>query len=55
VNDCVATALTPGSAHGTALPTLNHRLCTATPSSPVAGSSATIEYVMVHLRTGVAG
>ena len=28
----------------------NQRLCTATPSSPVAGSSATIEYVMAHLR-----
>src|SRR5215471_9270027 len=46
MNDWVATAPTPGSTHGTPPPTLNQRLWTATPSSPVAGSSATIEYVM---------
>ncbi len=49
VYDWVATAPTPGSTHGTPLPTLNQRLWTATPSSPVFGSRATIEYVMGHL------
>src|SRR6185312_9982622 len=41
----VATAPTPGSAHGTIGPTENQCDWTATPSSPVAGSRATIEYV----------
>src|SRR4029077_5549932 len=45
VNDCVAIAPTPGRAHGTAAPVLNACDCTATPSSPVEGSRATIEYV----------
>ncbi len=43
MNDCVATAPTPASAHDTFEPTENQWLCTATPSSPVAGSRATIE------------
>ena len=55
VNDWVATAPTPGSTHGTLLPTPNQRLCTAAPSSPVAGSKATIEYVMGHLGNGSGG
>ena len=42
----VATAPTPGSAHGTIGPTENQCDWTATPSSPVAGSRATTEYVM---------
>ena len=50
-NDCVATAPTPASAQGTTEPTENQWLCTATPSSPVAGSRATIEYVATG-RTG---
>ena len=41
--DCVATAPTPGRAHDTTLPTENQCDCTATPSSPLAGSRATIE------------
>ena len=45
MNDCVATAPTPASAQETFEPTENQWLCTATPSSPVAGSRATIEYV----------
>src|SRR5207237_8598201 len=44
-NDCVATAPTPASTHGTIGPTLNQCDCTATPSSPVAGSRATMEKV----------
>ncbi len=43
MNDWVATAPTPGSAQATTLPTLNQCDCTATPSSPVAESRATIE------------
>ena len=39
----VATAPTPGRAQGTIGPTENQCDCTATPSSPVAGSRATIE------------
>jgi hypothetical protein len=39
----VATAPTPGSAHGTTLPTENQCDCTATPISPVTESNATIE------------
>jgi hypothetical protein len=41
--DCVATAPTPGRAHGHIEPTQNQCDCTATPSSPDAGSKATIE------------
>src|SRR3954447_2000233 len=44
--DCVATAPTPGRAHGHRAPTENQCDCTAAPSSPVAGSRATIEYVI---------
>ena len=43
MNDCVATAPTPASAHGTWEPTENQCDWTATPSSPVAASRATIE------------
>ena len=42
-NACVATAPTPALAHGTSEPTANMQDATATPSSPVAGSRATIE------------
>jgi hypothetical protein len=42
---CVATAPTPGSAHGTAAPAPNARDWTPTPSSLVAGSHAMIEKV----------
>ena len=41
--DCVATAPTPGPPTGTSEPTENQCDWTATPSSPVAGSRATIE------------
>ena len=41
--DCVATAPTPARAQVTTEPTENQCDCTATPSSPVAGSRATIE------------
>src|SRR5688500_20091383 len=44
-NDWVATAPTPASAKATIAPTPNQWDWTATPSSPVAGSRATIEYV----------
>ena len=43
VKDCVATAPTPASAQGTVEPTENQCDCTATPSSPVSGSRATME------------
>jgi hypothetical protein len=43
MNDCVATAPTPASAHATDEPTENQCDCTATPISPVAGSRATME------------
>ncbi len=43
MNDCVATAPTPASAHVTPDPTENACDWTATPISPVAGSRATIE------------
>jgi len=43
----VATAPTPARAHGTLAPAANMAVCTATPSSPVCGSRATIEYVTV--------
>src|SRR5262245_12443034 len=43
--DCVATAPMPGRAQDTIDPTENQCDWTATPSSPVAGSRATIEYV----------
>src|SRR5678815_3701121 len=54
-NDWVATAPTPASAQVTTEPTENQCDCTATPSSPVAGSRATIEKVCTavsytHLR-----
>jgi hypothetical protein len=52
MNDCVATAPTPGSAQATELPTLNQCDCTATPIWPVAESTATIEYVCAGRRTG---
>jgi hypothetical protein len=42
-NDCVATAPTAASPQGTTRPTENQSLCTATPSSPVRGSLATME------------
>ena len=42
-NDWVATAPTPAEAHGTTAPTARNLDCTATPRSPVAGSSATME------------
>jgi hypothetical protein len=42
---CVATAPAPASAQGTTLPTLKNREATATPTSPVTGSRATIENV----------
>ncbi len=45
MNDCVATAPTPASAHVTFEPTANQCDWTATPISPVAGSRATIENV----------
>ena len=41
--DWVATAPTPGRAHVQSEPTENQCDCTAAPTSPVAGSSATIE------------
>ena len=41
--DWVATAPTPAWAQGTSWPTLNQWDCTATPSSPVTGSRATME------------
>src|SRR3954467_11031625 len=43
--DCVATAPTPGRSHGTTEPTENQCDWTATPSSSVSGSRATMEYV----------
>ena len=43
VKPWVATAPTPASAHGTSAPIENQWDWTATPSSPVAGSRATIE------------
>jgi hypothetical protein len=46
----VATAPTPARAHGTIEPTANMHVCTATPRAPVAGSRATMEYVIAHLR-----
>src|SRR5579885_1692230 len=42
---CVATAPMPARAQGTTAPTAMNLLCTATPSSPVAVSHATIENV----------
>src|SRR5205085_12265270 len=45
MKDCVATAPTPASAQATFEPTENQCDCTATPSSPVCGSRATIEKV----------
>src|SRR5208282_2661666 len=45
MNDCVAIAPTPASAHVTSAPTANQCDCTATPRSPVCGSRATIENV----------
>src|SRR4029453_14450622 len=53
MNDCVATAPTPASIQGTRGPTLNQCDCTATPSSPVAGSRATIEKVWTGRRAAV--
>src|SRR5579871_3094685 len=44
---CVATAPTPARAHGTIDPTAGMHVWTATPSSPVCGSRATMEYVML--------
>ena len=45
LGDWVATAPTPGSSHGTSETTEKACDCTATPSSPVEGSRATIEKV----------
>src|SRR5574341_521199 len=42
---CVATAPTPARTHGTPFPTHATRVVTATPTSPVAGSTAAIENV----------
>jgi hypothetical protein len=42
---CVATAPTPARAQGTTAPTQKYFDCTATPTSPVTVSTATIEYV----------
>ncbi len=42
---CVATAPTPARTHGTPLPTHGTRVVTATPTSPVRGSTAAIENV----------
>src|SRR4029077_16836113 len=50
MNDCVATAPTPASAHGTSPPTANQCDCTATPISPVVGSKATMEKVWTGRR-----
>ena len=50
---CVATAPTPARAQGTIGPTENQCDCTATPSSPVRGSRATIEYVPWRPRVAV--
>src|SRR4051794_19791745 len=47
--DCVATAPTPARAHETTEPTENQCDWTATPSSPVAGSRATMEYVPLRI------
>src|SRR5580765_1509364 len=52
MNDWVATAPTPASAHDTPEPTENACDWTATPMSPVAGSRATIEKVWTG-RSGV--
>ena len=49
-NDCVATAPTPGSAKGTMAPTAGQAVKTATPSSPVSESRATIDAVMASLN-----
>ena len=46
MNDCVATAPTPGSAHAQAAPVPNAHDWTATPTSPASESQATIEYVI---------
>src|SRR5262245_3581920 len=54
VNDCVATAPTPASAHTTCAPTENQCDCTATPSSPVVESRATMEYVCTGRATSAA-
>src|SRR5256714_4128961 len=43
--DCVAPAPTPARAHGTTEPTENQCAWTATPSSSVSASRATMEYV----------
>src|SRR4051794_11644955 len=43
--DCTAAAPTAGRSHGTTLPTENQCDWTATPSSNVSGSRATMEYV----------
>jgi hypothetical protein len=46
-NAWVAIAPIPAFAQGTTEPTAKNLDCTATPSSPVAGSKATIEYVAI--------
>src|SRR5262245_34713010 len=46
-NAWVATAPTPARAHGTITPTPKAHVSTATPSTPLAESRATIEYVIV--------
>jgi hypothetical protein len=45
VKACVANAPTPARTHGTALPTQATRVVTATPTSPVAESTAAMENV----------
>src|SRR5262245_18980799 len=50
MNDWVATAPTPASAHETPDPTENAWDWTATPISPVVASRATIEYVWTGRR-----
>src|SRR5215467_5811371 len=47
VEACVAMAPAPARAHGTRVPTVRARDATATPTSPVAVSQATIEKVPV--------
>src|SRR5262244_2561602 len=56
MNDCVATAPTPASAHVTPPPTAKACDWTATPSSPVFASRAMIENVCTGRRgTGASG
>src|SRR5471030_428862 len=51
----VATAPRPAMAQGTMAPTENRHVWTATPSRPLAGSRATMEYVMDRGWTRLSG